>query len=268
MFQGKKTICFCLLLAAFSGTPVLAADPSPSTGRAVEYPAHLAQDANYVFAWGSGRTGDYIRRDSLEVTRHAGPSFYEIRAQVAFVGDALEGQTEIGSLRDYVFAYSFEEGGRRLLYKPPDRESWLYIDATNNRGMNSERKAIGEMAYYLAFGKPFYGYLGGYDSSFYTTSGTTGLRGAVLAAKDEKNSYYVCPGTIHETEQGFSLFVKIGPDTESLKDYIMEFALMDGIYYYSLYIQDRPPVWKPLLGNAVCLRIYQSANRYRKSQGA
>ena len=260
----KRTICLWTILLSMLCLPVQAADGNTEFGETLDgFPLHLNGSPNYVFVWGNQGTGDYIKRDSLKLVRHAAPTYYEITVEVAYVGDASKGNTEIASTKMMGFEYSFDAKGRRLLYSPRDLESWLYIDADNDRGMNAERKAIGEMAYYLIFGKPFYGYLADYDSNFYTSSGYAGVRGVALAGSDEQNSFYVCPGTLYEKSDGFSVFVKIGPEVKELKDYIMEFSLMEGIWYYAFYIQNQPPVWQPLAGNQIYQRIWQIANHYR-----
>ena len=238
-----------------------------TTGSEGRFPPHLGGNPNYVFAWGDGYTGDYIKRDSIRLVRHVAPTYYEISVEVAFVGNALQGNTDVGSTKLYGFEYSIDgNNARRLLYSPQDRVSWLYIDAENVRGANAERKAIGEMAYYLVFGKPFYGYLAGYNSDFYMPSGRSGVIGVALAAQDGKNQYYVCPGTIHDvSEEAFSLFVRIGPDAEHLKDYIMEFTMAEGTIYYSFYVQGQPPTWRPIAENQVYQRVYRIAERFRRA---
>ncbi len=228
------------------------------------YPLHLNGDPNYVFVWGNKWSADYIRRDSLKMVRHSAPYFYEITVEVAYVGDILEGNRKIASTKTMGFEYYFGPEERRLLYSPQELDNWVYIDADNNRGSNAERKAIGEMAYYLLFGRPFYGYMGNYDSNFYASSGKAGLRGVAPAGTEEGNSFYVCPGTIRDTTEGFSVFVKIGPNLESLADYILEFNLMEGSWYYSFYIQNQPAQWNFLERGTVFQRIWQIANYYRK----
>ncbi len=228
------------------------------------YPLHLEGDPNYVFVWGNKWSADYIRRDSLKMVRHSAPYFYEITVEVAYVGDILEGNRKIASTKTMGFEYYFGPEERRLLYSPQELDNWVYIDADNNRGSNAERKAIGEMAYYLLFGRPFYGYLANYDSNFYTSSGMAGLRGVAFAGTEKANSFYVCPGTIHESADGFSVFVKIGPDMENLADYILEFNLMEGAWYYSFYIQNQPSQWNLMERGTVFQRIWQIANYYRK----
>ncbi len=228
------------------------------------FPLHLGGDPNYIFVWGDKWSADYIKRDSLKLTRHASPACYEITVEVAYVGDAMKGSTDIASTKVLGFEYTFEDNKRRMLYSPKDIDSWIYIDADNSRGMNEERKAIGEMAYYLAFGKPYYGYLGDYDSNFYNSAGMAGVRGVVLAGTEGDNSFFVCPGTIYEGRDGFSLFVRIGNEISRLKDYIMEFSLREGVWYYSFYVQNQPPQWELLSKNQVYQRIWRIANYYRK----
>lgn len=266
MSRKKKVICVWAVLLLILCLPLSAmAEEKTDFSKTLEgFPLHLAGDPNYIFVWGNEWSADYIKRDSLKMIRHAAPTFYEITVEVAYVGGAVNGGKEIASTKLLGFEYSFDEKGRRLLYSPKDLESWLYIDADNDRGMNAERKAIGEMAYYLVFGKPFYGYLANFDSSFYSSSGMAGVRGVAPAGTEGENSFYVCPGTLHEDAHGFSVFVKIGPDVKNLKDYIMEFALMEGIWYYSFYVQNQPPVWQPLAGNPLYQRIWQIAAHYRK----
>jgi len=255
---------FCVLLLGFCAA--FAAEPAEKAADAKEFPLHLGGNPNYVFVWGNDWSGDYIVRDSLRIVRHTAPSWYEITVEVAFVGDVLQGNREVGSTKRMGFEYSFEQEGRRLLYSPEDNSGWGYIDANNNRGMNAERKAIAEMAYYLAFGKPFYGYLSGFDSRFYDAAGLIDQRIMVGIGSDGKGVYYICPGTIHETRDGFSMFVKHGADAGSMKDYIVEYMLQDGILYYSYYIQGQAPSWQPVSSSSIHQRMYRMAENYRSKE--
>ncbi|HCB92799.1 MAG TPA: hypothetical protein DEP57_03150 [Selenomonas sp.] len=255
-------LCSVLLVMMWLPTYAIAGDKTDFSKTLEGFPLHLGGDPNYVFVWGDEWSADYIKRDSLKLTRHASPACYEITVEVAYVADAAKGGTEIASTKTISFEYTFENT-RRMLYSPGNIESWIYIDYDNNRGMNEERKAIGEMAYYLVFGKPYYGYLSGYDSSFYNSAGLAGVRGVAPAGTEGDNSFFVCPGTIYEGGDGFSLFVKIGNDATKLKDYILEFSMKEGVWYYSYYVQNKPPQWELLSGSQVYQRIWRIANYYR-----
>ncbi len=126
-----------------------------------DYPDYLNGDRDYVLVDGHMGTGWYMKKSSLNVEQYA-PPIYIISVSVYTVSNADRGNTSYSSVRTIRLRYDWDN---RAMYVRTDDGGWRYLDP--NAALAYTRVALptGEMAFYVAYGKKFYGTCGG---GFYT----------------------------------------------------------------------------------------------------
>lgn len=126
------------------------------------YPTHLNGDSDYILIDGRMGTAWYLDKTTLEVEKYE-PPIYIINV------DVVSAHSAIDSERDFYSGGSGRITGTRhlrLFYNYSDTK--MYIDTTGNDGwkylpplaaaaVTRVNMPAGEMAFYLAYGKKFYG---------------------------------------------------------------------------------------------------------------
>jgi len=149
----------CLLVSVFILTL------SSATFAANGYPDYLNGDKNYILYGGRMGSYKYLVRNSVNVRKYAPPE-YIIEIESVTVPDADRGKTEIAERNIYRFKYDYN---KRDMYIQTGYDEWLYLnpDETSTAKGMLDAKALGELAFYIAYRIPFCGKKFGFDSSFY-----------------------------------------------------------------------------------------------------
>lgn len=133
---------------------------------AFAYPPHLGGDPNYIMCDGHMGTGYYLDRSSLVVQQYE-PPIYRIAVNVVTVHDADAGRTEISNVRTFQFLYNYDEGNMYIRGNVNGNTNWRYLSPKGSYAETGVVMPAGEMAFYIAYGIPFYGKAGGFSNSFY-----------------------------------------------------------------------------------------------------
>ena len=125
------------------------------------YPAHINGDHDYILTFGRQGVGYYVQRSSLNVEQYK-PPIYILSIKVYYVNDADRGGTRLSQPTTLRFRYDWDS---RAMYSD-SAGKWNYIDPKQY----ASNVAIGEMAFYIAYGKKFYGTNGYFNDDFYAAS--------------------------------------------------------------------------------------------------
>ena len=121
-------------------------------GRAwAEYPDYLKGDKNYILCGGHMGRGWYVDKASLMVQQDNAPN-YLIAVEVVEVDNADRGNTAIANKNKCRYSY---DGAKNKMYSFWEDE-WHYIEPVGCMAQTGHEFS-GEMAFYLAFHKKFYG---------------------------------------------------------------------------------------------------------------
>ena len=155
-----------MLKKIFSLTILLSAIIFSTTAAFPKCPTYLDADKNYILYadLGAQGAGLYVDRHTISIAEEL-PDSYTILVDTVQVPDAAEGKTRI--VNRYVHKYSFNLKKLTAFRYVNEENKWIKLDPTitNTEDENFTYDVrIAEMAYYLAYGKKFYGT---FDKSFY-----------------------------------------------------------------------------------------------------
>ena len=126
-----------------------------------EYPDYLNGDRDYIIVDGQMGTGFYMKKSSLNVEQYAPPN-YIIAADVYMVNNADRGNTSYSSVKTWRVRYDWNN---RAMYVRTNDGGWRYLDPNADHAHTFVALPMGEMAFYILYGKKFYGT---YSDGFYT----------------------------------------------------------------------------------------------------
>ncbi|WP_101913307.1 hypothetical protein [Megasphaera vaginalis (ex Bordigoni et al. 2020)] len=142
----KKLRAFILLIGFFVLGSVLPLQAA--------YDYHLNGDHNFVFVDGHMGTAWYLDKSSLIVEQYAPPQ-YIIAVNVCTVQAADRGNKTISKVMTKRFFYNWD---LRQMYVDRDGTSnWRYLKPMGSWAETGFSMPAGEMAFYLAYGRRFYG---------------------------------------------------------------------------------------------------------------
>ena len=150
----KRFFCGLLLLSM-----IVTLLPLASAGSRPD----LSNPKKYVLAWEQGSSFAYIQRDSVTVDRYDPPN-YEITVTIVYRS------REHRSYDPITEKFSYDYGARKM-YCQKDGEP-IYLPSDSKDGDIPRLRAVGEMAFYLANNRNFYGKDGGYKKEFYRNAST------------------------------------------------------------------------------------------------
>lgn len=130
------------------------------------YPTYLNGDTNYILAHGHQGVGTYVDKTSLNVQEYNPPEYIiAINVITAYSADGSQnglyngGEGKIADVTTERYLYNYDKRTMYGLSGTTGEGKLRYLDP--NGPMAVVRPAIvGEMAFYLAYGIPFYSSLG------------------------------------------------------------------------------------------------------------
>ena len=142
MKLSKKIILIisCFLLLAIKNNLAFA-----------QYPDYLKGNRNYILSGGHMGQGWYLDRTTLKVLQN-NPPHYLITVDVVEVANADRGNTEITCRNNCRYSYD-ETRNKMFSYW---QGTWHYVEPVGSMAQTGHEFS-GEMAFYLATGKKFYG---------------------------------------------------------------------------------------------------------------
>ncbi len=126
------------------------------------YPDYLGGDKNYVICNAHMGTGYYADLSSLAVMQYNPPN-YALAINVVVVPDADIGKTSISDVRKYRFAYRYDVRKMYLIIdkgRLADEDELRLLNPNGNYAESGVSVPAGEIAFYKAYGIPFYGKVG------------------------------------------------------------------------------------------------------------
>ena len=120
------------------------------------YPDYWNGDRNFIFVDGKQGAALYMKKSSLNVEQYA-PPIYVISVDLYHVDDPDRNNTRYRSIDVRRFRYNF---AKREMYTQDRSGKWNRLMS----GVSSTTTSAGEMAFYIAYGKKFYG---DYPDDFY-----------------------------------------------------------------------------------------------------
>lgn len=136
------------------------------------YPTYLNGDSNYILVDGHQGVAWYVDKSSLNVQEYNPPSYIiAINVVRAVSADGTEdglyngGEGTISGVETYRFVYEYDKKTMYRLSGTYGGGKLTYLDPNGSWAQNGVALPTGEMAFYLAYGIPFYGC---YNSSFYS----------------------------------------------------------------------------------------------------
>ena len=123
----------------------------------------LDNPKKYVLAWEQGSSFAYLKRDSVTVDRYDPPN-YEVTVSVIYRNRKHRSYDPISE----TFCYDY---AARKMYCRRDGEL-LYLPSDSKEEGIPELRSVGEMTFYLANNRTFYGKDGGYKKDFYKNAST------------------------------------------------------------------------------------------------
>ena len=127
------------------------------------YPTHLDNNPNYILVDAHMGTAWYLDRSSLSVQKYAPPQ-YIIAVNVVTVDRADRGNTSIDSVETLRFFYNWDL--KQMYWDRTGHDGWSYLKPTGSWAQTGVRMPTGEMAFYLAYKKAFYGSREWYNEGF------------------------------------------------------------------------------------------------------
>ncbi len=123
----------------------------PSSMAFAEYPTYLKGNRSYILCGGHMGVGWYLDKSSLVVKESNAPH-YLIAVDVVEVANADRDQTRITHRNNLRYSYEWDQ---RKMYRFLDGK-WYYIPPVGSMAQTGHEFS-GEMAFYIAFNKKFYG---------------------------------------------------------------------------------------------------------------
>ncbi|MBQ6005008.1 MAG: hypothetical protein IJL14_02025 [Selenomonadaceae bacterium] len=142
--------------ALFILTLIMAFQPAAHA----DYPQYLNGDPDYILTDGQMGTGFYMKKSSLNVEQYS-PPLYIISVSVYFVNNADRGNTTYNKVQTLRFRYDWD---RRAMHVQSNDGGWRYLDPNGSRSQTMLSLPTGELAFYVAYRKKFYG---NFSDSFY-----------------------------------------------------------------------------------------------------
>ena len=137
-----------ILLLLFSLCLFLTASPASANPFLNDDPNYVWVDVNQGKCW-------YIDRSSLYVEKYEPPQ-YIIVTNVCTVPRASYGETTITNVFPMRFFYNWKEN-KMYVDKKFGTSDWMYLQPLGPAYINRLNMPAGEMAFYLAYHKKFYG---------------------------------------------------------------------------------------------------------------
>lgn len=126
------------------------------------YEDYYNGDENYPLIWGHMGTAIYLDKSSL-VCQDYEPPCYTLAINIISVDNADRGNREISRITTLRFFYNWND---RKMYidQKTGTSSWRYLKPTGSNAESGMVMYAGEAAFYLDYGKKFYGSRTWYDS--------------------------------------------------------------------------------------------------------
>ncbi|MEE3453332.1 hypothetical protein [Dialister sp.] len=118
------------------------------------YPDHLGGDPNYILVDGHQGIGYYLDKSSIYLEKDD-PQLAILQFNVCTVNNAIKGATEIGHVMTTRMFYDRVQCA--MFTYNENTNKWNYINPTAPRAAVRGYMDGAEMAYYITFGKKFYG---------------------------------------------------------------------------------------------------------------
>lgn len=149
----KLTAILCLLAALLIASVAQASSM---------YEDYYNGDDNYPLIWGHMGTAWYLDKSSL-VCQDYNPPCYTLAINVISVENADRGNREISRVTTMRFFYNWND---RKMYvdRNTGASDWRYLKPTGSNAESGMSMYVGEAAFYLDYGKKFYGSRTWYDS--------------------------------------------------------------------------------------------------------
>ena len=135
-----------------------------SNVQASPYPNHLNGDPDYVLTDGHMGTAWYMKKSSLNVELYD-PPIYIISVSLYTINNADRGNTTYRDIITCRFRYDWNN---RAMYVETGYNEWYYLNPHGSWAETGIRMPTGEMAFYMTYGKRFYGTNGYFDDDFYS----------------------------------------------------------------------------------------------------
>lgn len=133
-----------------------------SLAQASGYEDYYNGDRNYPLVWGQMGVAWYLDKSSL-VCQDYNPPCYTLAINVIVVPDADRGKRDISRVDTMRFFYNWND---RKMYVDQNTGSsdWRYLKPTGSNAESGLPMYVGEAAFYLDYGKKFYGSRSWYNS--------------------------------------------------------------------------------------------------------
>lgn len=133
---------------------------------ASSYEEYYNGDRNYPIIWGRMGTAWYLDRSSLTCEDY-NPPYCILVIDVFSVSESSSGNQKISQAKPMRFIYDLNDLEIYTDRNTGFADDWRYLSPTGSNAESGLPMYVGEAAYYINFGKKFYGSRTWYDSSIH-----------------------------------------------------------------------------------------------------